>query len=45
MTKWRNLPQKKEHDKVIVSDLINTDRSMMSETELQKNNYKSMSYA
>ena len=35
MTKRRNSPQKKEHEKTIARDLTNTDTSKMSEPEFR----------
>ena len=33
MARWRNSPQKKEQEKMMARDLINTDISKMSEQE------------
>ena len=35
MTKWRNSPQKKEHEETTARDLTNTDTSKMSEPEFR----------
>ena len=35
MTKWKNSPQKKEHEETTARDLTNTDTSKMSEPEFR----------